>query len=407
MIKTVFHIRLTDFELQVERLLDSGLRSRAVAIISSHHQNGTIIALSPEAAAEGFYPGLKVVVARKMSRLVTFLPYNASLYAKLHHYLYQTVSAFSPVVEPAGYGQYFADMTGMDGLYRTLSQAGYHISRSIQSRVNLNHHIGISGNKLVSKISTAVIPETIYTVSAGCEPQFLAPLYAAVLPVVQEKPVHRMVKFLLLDQVQHLQEIARTPSSAALLFGRYTPQLCQEAFGRDTSAVRPPALCDHLIEQTTLQADTNDEAILLAVVQNLTEQIAFQLRRKHQMAALFRLEIHYSDGYKNQRQGHAAANDNSSLNQLTQTLFQQANYRRNRIRAIVLDASHIRPAATQLNLFQPQPVDRLSQALDRIRHQHGPASIATASHWLVRQLAQPGDPLAPSPSPLPNLCLPT
>ena len=49
--RSVFHIRLQNFEVQAERILDASLRTRPIAVISSHHQNGTIIALSAEAEA--------------------------------------------------------------------------------------------------------------------------------------------------------------------------------------------------------------------------------------------------------------------------------------------------------------------------------------------------------------------
>ena len=55
--RSVFHIRLQNFEVQAERILDASLRTRPIAVISSHHQNGTIIALSTEAEAEGLCQG--------------------------------------------------------------------------------------------------------------------------------------------------------------------------------------------------------------------------------------------------------------------------------------------------------------------------------------------------------------
>ncbi len=44
---SIFHIRLKDFELQAERLMDAALRTRPVAIISSQQQDGTIVSVSP------------------------------------------------------------------------------------------------------------------------------------------------------------------------------------------------------------------------------------------------------------------------------------------------------------------------------------------------------------------------
>ena len=73
-------------------MLDAALKSRAVAIISAHYTNGTIVALSSEARQEGLLQGMKVSLARKMSRSTRLLPYNRSLYSRMHQYLNQTVA---------------------------------------------------------------------------------------------------------------------------------------------------------------------------------------------------------------------------------------------------------------------------------------------------------------------------
>ena len=57
---SIFHVRLKDFELQAECLMDAALRTRPVAIISSQQQDGTIVSVSPEAKEEGLYSGMKL-----------------------------------------------------------------------------------------------------------------------------------------------------------------------------------------------------------------------------------------------------------------------------------------------------------------------------------------------------------
>ena len=63
MSQTVFHLRLRDFELQAERQLDASLCTRPIAIISSHHQNGTVVSVSKEGEEEGLHTGMKVSLA--------------------------------------------------------------------------------------------------------------------------------------------------------------------------------------------------------------------------------------------------------------------------------------------------------------------------------------------------------
>ncbi len=381
MLRHIFHIRLKEFEIQAERILDAGLRTRAVAIISSHHQNGTIVGLSPEAREEGLHEGMKVSLARKMSHGARLLPYNNRMYARLNRYLYQTLSHFSPLVEPARYGQFHIDMTGMDTIHRSQIQAGHSIFREIQSRINLSSQVGISTNKLVSRIATEVAPEQIHEVTAGNEPGFLAPLPSQLLPSAQEKPVQRIIDFLFLKQVLNIQNLVRQPRTAEILFGQYQGQITRESQGEDTSMVKPPQFQNHIIEQKVLANDTNDETILRAVVRNLAEQTAFQLRQRRQIARSVTLEIHYADGFRNARKGTLPRNDNYSVVDTCLDLFARANYRRNRIRAIFLDATRLKVTAQQLNLFDTQQESNLAlaSALDDVRRRFGFDAVKTAA----------------------------
>ncbi len=386
--RSVFHIRLKDFELQVEQMLDSSLRNRPIAIISSNQQNGTIISVSKEASEEGLQKGLKVSLARKMSHSVVLLPYNSILYSKMHRYIYKTLSVYSPAIEPTVFGQYYIDMTGMDNIYKNNIQAGYLISNNIHSRANLNSLIGISANKLVSRISTAVVPENIYKIEPGSEPRFLAPLQSEVLPSVQEKPVNRIVKFLFLQQVKNIQEVVSDSESGQILFGRHYRKIRMEANGQDRSVVKSPKLRDHIIEQTVLDADTNDEAILTVVVKNLAEQVAYQLRQKRQVSKSVTLEVHYTDGYKNARKGSLLLNDDKSVTDTSIDLFVQANYRRNRIRSILIDVTDLHPASAQLDIFRDERNNKLSATLDKIRKKYEFSSICTASELMIPKVTR-------------------
>jgi len=380
-VRSIFHIRLQNFELQAERMLDAALKSRAVAIISAHNANGTIVAICPEAGQEGLCKGMKVSLARKMSQSTRLLPYNRSLYSRMHNYLYQTVARFSPLVEPAVFGQFYMDMTGMNGIYKNDLRAGDMISKRINEVVRLENHIGISSNKLLSRISTSVVPERIYKIDSGEESHFLAPLHSRLLPTSAQPSVERMLRFLFLRQVQDVQFVMLQESAAQAIFSRYYKPLAMEAKGMDTSAVQPPRKQDHIIEQTILPEDTNDEEKLCAIVRQMAGQVGFKLRRRSEIARHMNLEIHYTDGYRSERTGSLKINDEASVVRDCLKLFFRANIRRNRIRTIIIDASKFQTVACQLDLFSPTETQHrvLAEALDHIRRKHGFTIIKTAA----------------------------
>ena len=152
--RDVFHIRLKNIELQAERLIDPYLKTRPIAIISSSHQNGSILCLSDEAKEEGLMEGMKVSLVRKMNHRVQLLPYNDSLYERINYHVYQSVSLFSPIVEPKGMNEFFLDMNGMRSINRSIKDAGLSIINRIEDQIGISGVVGISTNKLVSSIVT-------------------------------------------------------------------------------------------------------------------------------------------------------------------------------------------------------------------------------------------------------------
>jgi len=378
--RDVFHIRLKELELQAERIMNPALKTRPVAIISSPHSNGIIISLSPEAAEEGLFHGMKVSVVRKMSHGVLLLPYNQSLYARLNRYVYQSVSMFTPTVEPEGFNGFYLDMNGMRAIRGHVQNTGLSIIQRIKEQTSLSGMVGISVNKLVSRIVTSVVPDTIHEVQGGEEAQFLSPLKPSVLPTVKEKPVHHLLRFLCVEQVRHIQFMASKSNEFRTFFGTYAVQLSREAKGEDLSIVRPLQFRDHILEQTVLPEDTNDENILHAVVKGLSEQVAFKLRERRQVANKVRLELHYADGHQRGRIGRLIEIDDISVIAVCQKLFDKANGRRNRIRTILIDVSKFQPYIDQTNLFMTKESRNMSisKAVEKVRLKHGVRSLQTA-----------------------------
>ena len=116
-------------------------------------------------------------------------------------------------------------------------------------------------------------------------------------------------------------------------------------------------------------------------MKDLAEQIAFQLRKKWRIANKCKVEIHYSDGYLSKRIGKITNLDDFSVFQDCYILFQQANKRRNRIRAILIQVSHFSMYNQQVTMFETRSDKAiiLSKVLESIRIKYGFNSIQTAN----------------------------
>ncbi len=388
----VFHTRLRNFAIQAERLIDPSLATCPIAIVSSPRQNGTILTLSHEAVEEGLSPGMRVSLARKMSRRVILLPPNASLYGKVQSILYRMLSRYSPLVEPAGYGRFFLDMRGMEGVFHSTGKAGRLLVDDISHQMNLTPRVGISRNKLVSSIATRVTPqEPVLEVPPGEEVQFLAPLQAMTLPISRERPVSQTLTDLNLAIIRDVQVLVNHDHLGRVAFGVHVRQVTAQAQGIDTSMVQPPhwqaRAGRHVFERYTLPEDTNDEDRLHSAVQHLADTVGYQLRRLRAVAQHVQLLVHYTDGYENRACGRLPRHDAQAVARTLLDLYRRANRRRNRIRAITVDASRLQPYAHQMSLFDARGTNRqrIARQLDLIRERYGVASILTANQLCLEE----------------------
>jgi len=380
-VKDVFHIRLKGIELQAEQIIDPSLKKRPVAILSSHCPNGTIISLSPEAEEEGLLKGMKLSTIRRVSHGVRLLPYNKSLYTKINHYIYKIVSSFTPIVEPNNMGEFFLDMNGMRYLKGNIQNNASSVLKAIKEKSNIFGQVGISQNKLVSRTITSVVLDKIHEVKSGGEAEFFSNLDPTVLPILSEEKVNRIIQFLLIKKIKNIQSMIRYRNEFQILFGIHSKQLEKESHGKDYCPVRPIQKQESILRQTILPEDTNNNDILKGLVKDLAEQIAFELRKIWKIANKCKVEIHYSDGYLSKKIGKIIDLDDFSVFQNCYILFQQANKRRNRIRAILIQVSHFSLYNQQVTIFQTRGGKNmgLSKAVEIIRLKYGVDSIQTAN----------------------------
>ena len=381
MYSDVFHLRLHKLELQAERIIDSSIRSKPVAIVSTNTSEEKIIQISKEAHYEGFYVGMRLSIAKKMGKRVHFLPYNDLLYKRLTQHLCKTILSFTPVIESEKLGSFFLDMHGIPMIHNKAINIGTSILKDINQKMSVKGCLGISINKLVSQIITSSTGEKIHMVNYGDEKNFLCPLSTKFLPIINEKRVKTLLDFLTIKKIKDIQDIIPYEKQFKTIFGLYAPKLKSQVIGQDTSVVCSPLLKKHLIEQRVLPEETNDEVILKATIQDLAESIGFKLRKKKKVACLIRLEIIYADAVKKTSVNNLRGIDNIEIIKVCCMLFDKLNRRRNRIKSIIIDAYNFHPYVEQEELFNTKKKKNISisNAIDSIRNKYGFRSLQAAN----------------------------
>jgi len=323
--------------------------------------------------------------ALRRCRDAVVLPPNMPLYRRAARAVSDLMGAFSPLLEPTGYGRAFLDLSGTHRLFGPTQDLAARIERDLRQRLRLSPTVGLASNKLVSRMASRVLPaSSLFDVFAGGERPFLEPLPVGWLPEL-EADTRRALTELNVVRVGELGTLSL--SQLTLAFGASGWRLYRQARGLDDSPVRPPENIPRVIAEETLAQDSNDEETVAAVLRLLAERVGRTLRSRRQATAALRLTLHYSDGVPAgcARRPERPLADDFSLWEQAWRLLEHAWKRRSRLRYLELCCEQLVAAEPPRDLFGPryEEVRRLDlcAALDRLRQRHGEDVVQAGIRW--------------------------
>jgi len=374
----IIHIDIAAFAVAVERVVHPDLRRRPVVVAPVGPSRSVVTALSPEAQEWGVRKGMILARALRLCRGLVVLPPNEPLYARATNALCRVLESFSPVLEPAGYGRAYLDVTGTDRLFGPPRDTAWRAQKEIRQRLQLDAALGVATNKMVSRIAAVVTePVGLQDVAPGDEAAFLAPLPARLLPGVGPKTQEQLREL----NIRLIRELAAMSLNHLMLaFGRLGFKLHEEARGIDNTPVYPPCAVPAVEEETVLAQDSNDWDLLKNALQQLCERAGERLRQQKQRAGCLEVRVRYSD-YR-EAAGKAQLVPplqlSSGLEARAGGLLERILTRRTCVRSLHLRLTQLSSGPTQLDLFaDPKPLRqaRLEFALDQLRNRFGSEAI--------------------------------
>lgn len=398
--RRILHFRIVSFAVAVARARDASLRDRPVLVASGQGPRAVVLLASREAWGEGVRRGMVLPEALRRCRSARVLPPDPDLCARASTAVASVLERYTPVVEPARGGRFFADLTGTHRLFGAAVDVAARIQREIGKDLCLPANAGVAANKLVSGVAARVLrpPRNLHAglcdVPPGEEESFLRPVKVGNLPVVRPGVEGRLLADL---NVITTGQLAALPVPLLLTtFGRTGVVMHRQARGLDESPVRPPVRAPGVEERTpALPEDTNDDAVLLAALYGLVERGARRLRRMGTLAGEATLSARYSDGVGAARRLrlHPPLDGDLSLFRRVRPLFEEVVARRGRVRSMTLRLARLGAEPAQLPLFPehherdeagpagaPEHEASLMRALDRLRARHGEGAVFSGRH---------------------------
>ncbi len=403
--REIIHVDIAAFAVAVEQVVHPELRGRPVVVAPVGPSRTFVLALSWEARQAGLRKGMVLAKAIRYCRDLVVLPPNEPLYERASSAVCRVLQRFSPVLEPAGYGHAYLDLTGTGRLLGPPRDAAWRAQKDLRRELRLEASVGVASNKMVSRIASAVMkPAGLQEVALGGEASFLAPLPVTLLPGVGSK-VHEQMEELNIRIVHDIAVMEMT--YLALAFGRLGFLLHRRALGIDNTPVYPMRKTPMVQLEGSLAEDTNDYGVLRDSVFALCEDGGEQLRAERQRAGSLELHIRYSDYRDGGGRTKLAIPTQSTavLRAAGERLLKKCLTRRTRVRRIWLRLGNLSWGAVQLDLFADhteQRQARLESAVDRLRRRFGPAVLVKPQLSNSVQFASHARPPAPVHPPFVN-----
>ena len=310
--RLIAHLDMDAFYASVELLRYPELRGRplviggrrrtaeegAIPTLREYTGRGVITTATYEARKYGLHSGMGLMKAAKLAPDALILPADFDEYRRYSRLFKEAVRAIAPQVEDRGIDEIYIDLTDAGGNeWDRAREAALSIQSAVREATGLSCSIGVTPNKLLSKIASELDKPGGLTVLRTTDvPARVWPLAARKLNGVGPKASARLEAL----GIRTIGELAAAaPSFLVEHFGKsYGAWMHEAANGRDERPVVTYSEPKSISRETTFENDLHpvrDRETLSRVFTELCERVAGDLERKALVGRTIGLKIRYDN----------------------------------------------------------------------------------------------------------------
>ncbi len=351
-------------------------------IVGGLGNRGVVSTCSYEARKFGVRSAMPVAQALRLCPQAVCLSPDFSYYGPASGQFHAILRDFTPVVEPAGADEAYLDVAGSEALFGQPARIAASIRERVRAETGITASVGVSINKLVSKVaSDAGKPDGLVVVEAGEEAAFLAPRPIRELPMVGPKTAAVLTGL----GVKTIGDLAAIPVAALeAKFGPHGPELHARALGQyDAPVLAGHGAAKSVSREVTFGQDEPERERLRAVLRGQAERIAADLARQGRAARTVTLKLRFPpfETLTRSKTSQGAVDLADDLFDLAAELFEQtwAENEQRPVRLVGMGATNLQERARQLRLGETLEADRLAEAVSALRERMGDRAVLRAA----------------------------
>lgn len=312
--RRIAHLDMDAFFASVELLRYPELRGQAVVVGGRstqqpvQHQDGThsfshlreyagrgvVTTSTYEARALGVFSGMGLMKSAKLAPEAIILPANFDAYRHFSRLFKEAVARIAPKIEDRGIDEIYFDLSDVPEDSVILA---HRIKQAVYDATGLSCSIGISPNKLLSKICSDLDkPNGITLLDAAEIPARIWPLPARKINGIGPKATEKLST----SGIETIGDLAKTPVDDLIeKFGRSTGLwMHRAAHGIDDRPVVFESEPKSISRESTFERDLHakhDRAELSEIFTTLCQRVADDLKRHGYACRTVGIKLRYSD----------------------------------------------------------------------------------------------------------------
>ena len=319
--RVVFHIDFDYFYAQCEEVRSPELRTKpvAVCVFSDRGGDSGAIATANYTAREyGVKSGLPIKFAKKRLEErddAVFLPTDFEYYSDMSEKSMNVIKEFADIFEYVGRDEAYLDVTKKtEGDFNKASHLAQQIKNSVRDKVKLTCSIGISPNKLISKIASDYKkPDGLTVVPPERVENFLDEQKIRAIPGIGKKTEEKFSE-MKLEKIGDLKSLDVFTLNQQ--FGRKTGTYIYNAVrGIDEEPVKEREPRIQFSKIVTLKHDSKDYDFLEEAVKELCKELHSVVLKNNRLFKSVGIQFTQTD-LSNKSKSKMLKNSTSSLEEL-------------------------------------------------------------------------------------------
>lgn len=322
--RVVFHIDFDYFYAQCEELRNPELKTKPVVVCVFSDRggdSGAVATANYHARKYGVRSGMPIKFAKRKLETApdsAFLPTDFEYYSEISEAAMRIIRDYADIFEYVGRDEAYLDVTKRTGGdFGRASHLAQQLKNSLRSKVKLSSTIGVSSNKLISKIASGFKkPDGLTVVGPESIANFLDPLPIKDIPGIGKKTEERFHEI----GLQTISDLKKLDVFTLIGFlGRKTgTYIFNAARGIDEYPVSPRGDPTQYSRITTLKQDTKDFEVLSKEMERLCIEIHDTIVKDGMVFKSVGIQF-VQDDLSNRTKSKTLKNPTSSLEELKKT----------------------------------------------------------------------------------------